>query len=680
MNNQVVNTDNSSSSSQSQVHFTNSPPSTTEKSTNAPHNTNKDRSHLNARSSHLEQRRVSTPSVNSNHTSSSRRHSHTGTGNQLTKSRPSIRSNHNTNKLVGHTRRRRAKFVFGDPEHEVEDDESAHLEQHQQQYQNQNQYHQQQQQQDVDPSVDRSESIVSQKEQEQEQQLGQQLEQQQRGQSSTATTTKDQTSQENQDSGYLYNSETIPNVHHKNHPRRIVESSSSSSSSSLNSITKGKEKANSSSAHDQQFHQTETHTRNTLTKSQDQAVVSPQKPQSNNISSSSTQIPTTGTSNGADPSVHTPLEQPSKRLSRLLHPSRSTTSLPSLTRTTSRPVLTTVSPTQSNSNSNSDTNDLGNEGENNSIGSATVSALFATLKNEEQMLIAPVVDLVTKFLNPNSSNMRSRSHSNLAALTSSPSSHRLLSRYGTSFNNNSSNSGSNDIYGHGRNHHHGVSPPRTNDSGTYLISRFLPNSSLQPLSGSTSSKNTPSSSSSNISLTTSTSPQLQPTKPLPPQVKSPHIKRRRVPASLRMTLAAPDSEVSPISSTTPAPTAVSTSTSIPEMSIPSRPTTPASISSEYSSAEGRTQSPEAITTTTSAGPWNIGESMSRTQQKLMLQRASSHDDMDDGLLERREKALREMERIQKDYRSVRIYADPMMDSLLRCYQARKEKEEREEEQ
>ncbi|KAF8979011.1 hypothetical protein BGZ46_005917 [Entomortierella lignicola] len=552
----------------------------------------------------MKQHRVSTPSVNSNHTSSSRRHSHTGTGNQLTKSRPSIRSNHNTNKLVGHARRRRAKFVFGDPEHEVEDDESAHLEQHQHQYQNQNQHHQQQQQQDVDPSVDRSEPIVSQKGQEQEQQQGQQLEQQQRGQSSTATTTKDQTSQENQDSGYLYNSETIPN---------------SGSSRGL----------------------------------------------------------TTETPN-ADPSVHTPLEQPSKRLSRLLHPSRSTTSLPSLTRTTSRPVLTTVSPTQSNSNS--DTNDLGNEGENNSIGSATVSALFATLKNEEQMLIAPVVDLVTKFLNPNASNMRSRSHSNLAALTSSPSSHRLLSRYGTSFNNNSSSSGSNDIYGHGRNHHHGVSPPRTNDSGTYLISRFLPNSSLQPLSGSTPSKSTPSSSSSNISPTTSTFPQLQSTKPLPPQVKSPHIKRRRVPASLRMTLAAPDSEVSPTSSTTPAPTAVSTSTSIPEMSIPSRPTTPASISSEYSSAEGRTQSPEAITTTTSAGPWNIGESMSRTQQKLMLQRASSHDDMDDGLLERREKALREMERVQKDYRSVRIYADPMMDSLLRCYQARKVMEEKEEEQ
>ncbi|KAF9576780.1 hypothetical protein EC968_003287 [Mortierella alpina] len=65
--------------------------------------------------------------------------------------------------------------------------------------------------------------------------------------------------------------------------------------------------------------------------------------------------------------------------------------------------------------------------------------------------------------------------------------------------------------------------------------------------------------------------------------------------------------------------------------------------------------------------------MSRTQQKLLLQRASSQDNLDQEEMTRRGKMQRDMERIQREYRGIRMTYDPILESLTRCY-AKRERE------
>ncbi|KAK3842172.1 MAG: hypothetical protein J3R72DRAFT_443863 [Linnemannia gamsii] len=148
--------------------------------------------------------------------------------------------------------------------------------------------------------------------------------------------------------------------------------------------------------------------------------------------------------------------------------------------------------------------------------------------------------------------------------------------------------------------------------------------------------------------------------------------RRRLPASLRMTSS--DVDVTTGNMSTNAPNATTSTTAS------TTPPSPGAVST-YSSAEGpglgpaNTNTGSSIYSTSSvtptASPWNPVEAMSRTQQKLNLQRDSSHDDLDEQEMTRREKMLREMERIQREYKCIRMTADPVLESMTRCLAVQK---------
>ena len=65
--------------------------------------------------------------------------------------------------------------------------------------------------------------------------------------------------------------------------------------------------------------------------------------------------------------------------------------------------------------------------------------------------------------------------------------------------------------------------------------------------------------------------------------------------------------------------------------------------------------------------------MTRTQQKILLQREQSfvHDENNIAHPKNMIRLTREMEKMGKEYRCVRKFQDPMMDSLKRCYQKNK---------
>ena len=65
-------------------------------------------------------------------------------------------------------------------------------------------------------------------------------------------------------------------------------------------------------------------------------------------------------------------------------------------------------------------------------------------------------------------------------------------------------------------------------------------------------------------------------------------------------------------------------------------------------------------------PWTPTESQSRTQQKLLLQREISNDDLDESSRAIREKVRTVTDRIQREYRSVRMTLNPAAESWKRC--------------
>ncbi|KAG0313356.1 hypothetical protein BGZ99_008949, partial [Dissophora globulifera] len=370
------------------------------------------------------------------------------------------------------------------------------------------------------------------------------------------------------------------------------------------------------------------------------------------------------------------------RFYHLLHPTRSNTSLPSITRTVSHPVLTTASTLKSTAD------------EAYYYDSDGLSAKQYQQSDQRTSLISPITDLVSKFLDPYTAGFRSRrsrSQSDLktATLSSSPlhgdtnstgqGSKESHHRRRESLSSASARSMSSSIQylQQQQQHYHQqlqqrsqhsyrsnsysqhanlvptmtLSPPRggsDHGAGQFLISKFLTVSpSYHPTqSGSPAFKASLSSTSagSATSLTTTgTNGQTLYT-------------RRRLPASLRMTTDALE---------------VDTTTEHQEHGDPSSaPVTPTSIAS-LSSADG---APVMASTTTSSAfavgacPWKQpSETMTRTQQKLLLQRDSSQDDMDEEEMVRRGKTLKETERIQREYRCIRMFGDPMLDSLMRCH-------------
>lgn len=368
---------------------------------------------------------------------------------------------------------------------------------------------------------------------------------------------------------------------------------------------------------------------------------------------------------GVAAATTSPLQRPSERLTRLLNPSLSTTSLPSLSKTTSQPVVAIVSPNHNHTDSIVDSSDSASSHRKDSSPSQQDAPAPLTAA-------ASAVDLVTKLLNPVATLGRSRSQSSLHsmftnALSGSPSSssattgqpRRHHARHGSAASlagSVKSNPGSSSTgMGMGMGMGFMTSPPRVSDPNVYLISRFITPASQQQAMLSSSAPKQQAGSLSGSSSTGSLAA------------------RWRLPASLRMTSS--DRDV-------PATAAAggggsSTATAAAATASGTTPTSPGAAST-YSSAEGPTPTHSHSATplpphssfpssNPSSSPWNPVESMSRTQQKLNLQRDSSYDDLDEQEMTRRGRVHKEMERIQREYKCIRMTSDPVLESMSRCF-------------
>ncbi|KAF9897447.1 hypothetical protein BX616_005575, partial [Lobosporangium transversale] len=471
---------------------------------------------------------------------------------------------------------------------------------------------------------------------------------------------------------------------------------------------------------------------------------------------------------------------PSKRLSRLLHPSPSTASLPSITRTISQPVLTVLSTDQASGvDDGKDGNHVGNQGR-------TSTELLATLGEQQQQqhasLVSPVAGLVSKFLGPytTTSHKRSQSQSSLSSLVdpnqgSVPNIPKGNRAQKGNHKRHGSSSSIIPIYPDRPRRRiqqqQQLAPPRrpnsagsgfmtasstssttssllrpTNESPNCFISRFLPSISSPSLHshcyhcGSPVSKNTNntplllnsagyfeqcsgyvsgfsigggSGPTSAFATATATAAAAGPT-----TAPTAAPMRRRLPASLRMTAttaafrsdsdinsssnininsnSSNDSNVQQDSTIQQLPTNASNVGSPVEGTISSdqqqqqqqqqQPIPPlrrnsnnstnsnSSMSSRsginnnnnnsndyyYSSGNGYGHTHQTHTHTHSNNsPWKNMKSISRTQQKLDLQRASSQEEVDESEIAQRSKLIREMERIQREYRSLRLFSDPL---------------------
>ncbi|KAF9945869.1 hypothetical protein BGZ72_000912 [Mortierella alpina] len=350
------------------------------------------------------------------------------------------------------------------------------------------------------------------------------------------------------------------------------------------------------------------------------------------------------------------LKQLSKRLSRLLNPSLSATSLPSLTKVIPHPVLTVLSPSSAEEDSSGHA----------SAGSSSSSRL----KEKQRAFASPAQELFSQFLSPSTASMHAHSRSQM----------NLRGSYSSSA---AGSGGPNSSSAYAGLHHirrgssasmaadhlsstlkapaprprsiHGfmTSPPRLGKDGAmFLISRFLPPSPSHapPLSSSAPK--------------ISARPQ-SPSGERPSQAAS-SMRQRRLPASLRMTSStAFDSELSHEGQS-------GQMTPTSPMSDYSSNEGPVSVSGQ-GQGQGSDSSPPLASSSFAPGPWIPEESMSRTQQKLLLQRASSQDNLDQEEMTRRGKMQREMERIQREYRGIRLTYDPILESLTRCY-AKRERE------
>ncbi|KAF9933181.1 hypothetical protein FBU30_006347 [Linnemannia zychae] len=123
------------------------------------------------------------------------------------------------------------------------------------------------------------------------------------------------------------------------------------------------------------------------------------------------------------------------------------------------------------------------------------------------------------------------------------------------------------------------------------------------------------------------------------------------------------------------PTIVTTSTSdenLPDMA--SAAPTPASATGPTtgpfsaglnSAATASAIAAAAVAQSNMAGGGSRAGTLSRTQQKLWLQRENLQD-VDEDEMARRGRMQKEMDRIQREYKCVRMTLDPSMESLLRC--------------
>ncbi|KAF9196955.1 hypothetical protein BGZ50_004542 [Haplosporangium sp. Z 11] len=370
----------------------------------------------------------------------------------------------------------------------------------------------------------------------------------------------------------------------------------------------------------------------------------------------------TSTSNTSDQSspITPPQHQTSQRLSRLLNPSLSNTSLPSLCKINPHSVLTVASRDSHYDQADYDAS----------------SALSAQLKEQREQRLqssSSAITFVTQFLNsPTMLGARSHSDSNLTetAATAGALSSRYSSRRSHLLRNGSNNSvtsvQSSPSYSNGHDrlqrprsqHSMTTSPPRMSNGEPFVISRFLTPTANSGSPSTSAPKATRFGSSTSLSSASLAPP--------PPS----SLWNRRLPASLRMTSTSFDSDSDRRQQQYGSPEALLATQSLASTSPSSDYSSPdgASVDRPDVAVVSLTGSTNSALTAKAPNPWNSVESMSRTQQKLNLQRASSQDDVSEEDLVRRGRILREVDRIQREYRCIRMTTNPMMESLWRCLQ------------
>lgn len=380
----------------------------------------------------------------------------------------------------------------------------------------------------------------------------------------------------------------------------------------------------------------------------------------------SQQQPAAGAS--ATAAIMPPSQQLSKRLTKLLNPSLSATSLPSLSKTTSEPIVARVSPNHHQSDS------LAEHTDDPSSNIHRKDSPLSQQQGQQRMTTgasttSPAVDLVSKILNPAVATLgRSRSQSSLqamfaSALTGSPTSspsvtpNQLQHRsYGSSTSLAGSVRSNLGTSSSGNGMGFMTSPPRVSDPNVYLISRFITPASQAALS--------------------SSAPK-QKARPLSNNGAGSMAVKRRLPASLRMSSTGVD--VAAVGGGGGGGGSTSATAGDVVGETPSSP----GAGSTYSSNEGPTPPhsncgtpPPPFSTSSfqsTNSPWSPIEAMSRTQQKLLLQRDSSHDELDEEEMSRRGKMHKEMERIQREYKCIRMTSDPVMESMARCFALQRER-------
>ncbi|KAG0213931.1 hypothetical protein BGX28_003109 [Mortierella sp. GBA30] len=116
------------------------------------------------------------------------------------------------------------------------------------------------------------------------------------------------------------------------------------------------------------------------------------------------------------------------------------------------------------------------------------------------------------------------------------------------------------------------------------------------------------------------------------------------------------------------PTIVTTSSSdehLPEVSASTISASGAAPGAPFSATVASAIAAAAVAQSNLAGNGSKTGTLSRTQQKLWLQRENLQD-IDEDEMARRGRMHKEMDRINREYKCVRMTLDPSLDSLLRC--------------
>ncbi|KAF9982816.1 hypothetical protein BGZ75_005702 [Mortierella antarctica] len=278
----------------------------------------------------------------------------------------------------------------------------------------------------------------------------------------------------------------------------------------------------------------------------------------------------------------------SKRMSMLLDPSASTTTLPSLTKVTTHTVMA-INPKQAAA--------VGTDPSpsNGTPGTQGFKVSSPTLQS------SPAIELVSKFLTSSGAGASSGLHSAAHSVAEDDHSQH---------------------HGSGSPGHHRRSPRSAHDKSNAT--------SPQQRSGYTS--------------------KFYPVTPSRPQLSS----------------SAPKSSI--MSNPLIPPTIVTTSTSdehLPEMGSAANAAPGGAPGAPFSVSGASAIAAAAVAQSNLAGNGSKTGTLSRTQQKLWLQRENLQD-IDEDEMARRGRMQKEMDRINREYKCVRMTLDPSLDSLLRC--------------